>query len=110
MPDTSGFKQDHIGSYIEKDPDAELFYTIDWSSWLPTSELLTASTFSVSTITDDPNPMVVGSTSIINANKSVVRLTGGTAGYMYTVTNTITTDNDEVDTRRFRIKLEARYL
>ena len=110
MPDTSGFKKDITGVYIDKDPDAELFYTIDWSSWLPTNELLTISEFTASSILGDANPLTVGSTSIIEDTKAVVRLTGGSAGEIYTITNTITTDNDEVDTRRFRVKVSARHL
>lgn len=110
MPDTSGFRADHKGrAYIEKDPNAELSYTVDWTEWMPISTSLDVSTFSVSTIAGDPSPLVVGSSTTIN-DKAVVNLTGGTAGNTYTVTNTITSDNLDVDSRRFLVVVKERYL
>lgn len=110
MPNTSGFKQDVIGSYIDKDPHAQLTYTVDWSDWLPASTTLSTGTFTASTIANDANPLSIGATAIIDQNKSTVIISGGTAGEIYTVTNSITTNNGDVDRRRFRIRVVERHI
>lgn len=109
MPDTSGFKKDTVGSYIVKDPGAYLTYTVDWVDWLPGGDNLDTSTFTASTISGDASPLVIAANTIITT-QAVVEISGGTAGEIYTVTNTITTTNGETDKRRFRIKVEDRYL
>lgn len=109
MPDTSGFKKDTIGSYIAKDPGAYLTYTINWSDWLPGGDNLDTSTFTTSTVSGDAAPLTIAASTIIGSN-AVVEISGGTAGEIYTITNTITTTNGEIDKRRFRIKVEDRYL
>ena len=110
MPDTSGFQADHKGrAYIEKDPNAELSYAVDWSDWMPISTSLDISSFTVSTIAGDADPLTVGGSSILN-DQAIVNLTGGTAGNTYTVTNNITSDNLDVDSRRFLVVVKERYL
>lgn len=110
MPDTSGFKRDVGGAYIDKDPAASLTYTVDWTDWLPTNTNLSTGSFTVSTIANDSNPVVVGASAVIDQNKSTVILSGGTAGEIYTVVNTITTDNGDTDRRRFRLRVLERSL
>ena len=109
MPDFSGFKNATAGAYIEKDPGAELTYAVDWSDWLPSGTNLDSIEFTVNSISGDTAPIIVGSSTIID-NRATVILSGGTAGNIYTITNTIVTDNSDTDVRRFRIKVEERYL
>lgn len=109
MPDLSGFKRDVVGAYIEKDPDAELAYTVDWTDWMPAGSSLSTVSFATSGPAGDADPLVVGSESIV-ADKAVVTLRGGTDGTVYTVKCDIETDNGELDTRRFRVQVRARYL
>jgi len=109
MPDISGFKKDTIGSYIVKDPEAYLTYTVDWVDWVPGGDSLSTSTFTTSTISGDAAPIVIAATTTIGA-QAVVEISGGSAGELYTITNTITTTNGETDIRRFRIRVEQRYL
>ena len=111
MPDSTGFRADHLNrAYIEKDPTAELSYTVDWTQWLPLGTSIATSNFTVSTVTGDATPLAISNTLVINDQKCVVALTGGTAGEKYTVTNTIVTDNADKDSRRFIVVVKERYL
>ena len=109
MPDISGYKRDVVGAYIEKDPAATLDYTVDWSDWMPLSSNLNTAVFTTSTITGDTAPLTIDSTAVVN-DLAVAVISGGTAGEIYTITNTITTDNSETDSRQFRIKVVKRQL
>ncbi len=111
MTTQTGFRQDHLGSYIDKDPGAVLTYQIDWSDWMPANDTIANSTMTVSTVTGDPTPMLV-TDSGFQANTSITyaELDNGSAGNVYTVTNTITTTDGAVDVRRFRVKVVQRYL
>ena len=48
----TGFKQDRVGAYIEKDPFAVLDYTLDWSNWMPSGEVISSATVNDVTIID----------------------------------------------------------
>lgn len=109
MTTQTGFKQDVQGSYIEKDPAAQLIYTLDWSNWLDSGDHLANSVFTVDTIAGASNVTVVTS-GIQHNTHAYVELAGGTAGHTYTVTNTITTVNSATDVRRFKLKVVNRYL
>jgi hypothetical protein len=99
---TTGFKTDREGSYIVKDPQSKLDYSIDWSQWLSTEDVIVNSVFTISTIANDPAPITNQGTFTSNEIASVI-LSGGTIGNIYTITNTITTSNGLIDERFFRI-------
>lgn len=106
---TTGYKQDHKGSYIEKDPNAQLVYTIDWGAeWLSTGDELNQVSYTLETIQGDSNPLEIVSQGIQD-NKSYVELKNGSHKNVYTVTCEITTKDNNTDLRRFRIKCEERY-
>lgn len=107
MTTQTGFKQDTYGSYIEKDPAAVLVYSLNWNDWIETNETVATSVMTVSTIAGDPNAMTI-KTSGLTANVSYAELQAGSAGNVYTVTNTITTSDGAVDARRFRVKVVNR--
>lgn len=109
MTTQTGFKQDVQGSYIEKDPAAQLIYTVDWTAWLDTGDHVDSSTFTVGAIAGASNVTIVSS-GIQNNKLAYVELAGGTAGHTYTVTNTITTKDAAHDVRRFKLKVVNRYL
>ena len=110
MPDTSGFKRDVVGSYIEKDPVAVLTYTVSWINWLESGVSLATSEFTTSTIANDPSGIVVSSPVVVDGNKATISLSGGSAGNTYTITNTVTTNNGQTDSRRFRVDVRERVL
>lgn len=110
MTTKTGYKQDYKGSYIPKDPDSQLIYSIDWATeWLPTGDSLASASYTVETIDGDSSPLTKESSGI-QGGISYVELSGGTAGEIYTVTCTITTTDSNTDVRRFRVKVEDRYL
>lgn len=109
MATKTGFKQDYKGSYISKDPEAQLIYSVDWASeWLPTSTAITAVTHTV-TPTSATAPLTIEDQGI-QGGVTYVELSGGEAGEIYTVEVDITLDDDSQETRRFRIKCEERFL
>lgn len=110
MPDTSGFKRDVVGSYIEKDPVAVLTYTVSWINWLESGVSLATSEFTTSTIANDPSGIVVSSPVVVDGNKATISLSGGSVGNTYTITNTVTTNNGQTDSRRFRVDVRERQL
>ena len=125
MATLTGYKRDIDGLYIDKDPEAVLKYTIDWSNWLASGEQIVASrdidinsiptTFTTAvtpeTISGDANPLKCEAFVIANDGKAItMTLHGGTAGNIYKVTNTIVTDEFEVEEKFFRIVVKDRSL
>lgn len=109
MTTITGYKQDHKGSYIPKDPNAQLVYQIDWTTeWMPTGDSLDSVSYTVETITGDTNPLAIESQGI-QGGLTYVELSGGSDKNVYTVTCNIVTQDGITDTRRFRIKCEERY-
>lgn len=103
----TGFLRDQQGNYIAKDPDASLQYGVDWSQWLTAGDNLFSSTWTVETT--GTNAITYTSPFILD-NVALVTLENGQAGTIYTVANTIVTDEGWSDTRRFRVKVEPRFI
>ena len=111
MTQLTGFKQDHIGSYIDKDPGAVLTYSIDWSDWLYGGDAIASTLWTVTAITEDPagTALRIVSYGFLN-DVSYAQIDRGTTGEIYTVTCKITTTEGNTDFRKFRIKVNPRYL
>jgi hypothetical protein len=109
MTTLTGFQADRDGAFIDKDPEATLDYTIDWTNWMPASDTISTSSFAITSPAGDSDPITVDSNSNTNYKATAV-LTGGTAGNIYTVTNTIVTTNNITDRRFFRVTVKARSL
>ena len=107
MATLTGYKKDSESLFIDKDPEAVLIYTFDWTNWLgaaDASETISTSNWSVDTIAGDSDPIVVSSSVIATGNKkAVITLTGGTAGNIYTVRNIITTSDSQTERKFFRV-------
>lgn len=110
MSTITGYKKDTQGAYIDKDPGARLIYSMDWSEWLPTGDTLASVSYSISTVAGDANPIVKHGQGISGTAISYTELSGGSDGEIYTVTGTITTANGNTDVRRFKLKVNYRYL
>ena len=109
MATLTGYKRDNAGIYIDKDPEAELDYTLDWSEYLPEGVALSTASWSIDSISGDSDPLVAGASTIVGEQTTVV-ISGGTVGNIYTVRCTITTDNGNTDRRSFRISVKNRTL
>lgn len=86
-----------------KDPAAALDYGIDWSAALPTGVTISSSTWTAGT-------GLTASGGSINAaaTQTAVRLSVGTAGIDYEVTNQVTLSSGEVDERTVLIMVRQR--
>ena len=86
---------------FSKDPDAELPYTIDWSSWLDAGDTIATSAWVV------PSPL----TKLAESNTTtvaVVKIGGGVAGAEYAIVNSIVTTNGLKDDRTIVLYVEDR--
>lgn len=86
---------------VEKDPAAELSYTIDWTAWLTGADTVASAAWSV------PTGMTNEATNT-TGYKATITLSGGTAGSTYDVTCTITTVGGLIDKRTLRFMLVER--
>lgn len=111
MTQQTGYKKDLVGQYILKDPASTLTYEVDWTDWMPTGDTISSSSFAVSTVSGDTAAMSISLSGRVPSTERVyAKITGGSAGNTYTITNTVITDGGSTDVRRFRIKVEERYL
>lgn len=93
-----------------KDPNDVLEYSINWSNVLESSETISDVTHTVSTITDDSNPLAIdtskpSSGEIIEDEATKVWLMDGTAGKTYYVTSEIRTSASRVFNRKVKLKV-----
>ena len=107
MPTLTGFLADREGPYIEKDTEAVLDYSIDWGTWMPSGDSINTSTWAITAISGDTDALTVDSNAI-STNVATAVISGGTAGNIYTVSNTIATNNNITERRNFRISVKAR--
>jgi hypothetical protein len=107
MPSLTGFQEDRVGAYIDKDPYAVLDYSLDWTNWMPAGDTIASITVTAQTITGDASPLAVDSTT--NTNYIVTaNISAGTPGNIYNVEYRIVTTNGLKDSRNFRIKVLER--
>lgn len=79
----------------EKDPDATLDYTIDWSAWLTTiNDTIITSTWDMA-----DGPTWVDET--FTDTTTTIWLSGGTDGTLYAISNTIATEGGRTNSRDF---------
>lgn len=109
MATLTGFEKDNEGAYIEKDPTAELTYTVDWSSWLPSGQTITTSSWTLETISGDASPLV-NEAQVNTTTTATISISGGTTGKIYKVYNSITTGSGLIERRYFRISVKLRSL
>jgi hypothetical protein len=98
-----GFTATNTGLTIDKDPVAQLTYTLDWSEWLSGADTIATANWTAAARRNDPTPIVIESSSIVDSNKTSVELSGGQENKTYVITVTITTGDGLIDRRNFRI-------
>lgn len=103
----TGFLQTNTGLEIDKDTEAQLTYTFDWSNWLPTDDSVSTVEYSVAARRNDPTPVTI-ETSGVDGNNTYVELSGGQANKVYIVTAKVTTTEGLIDRRNFRLNVLAR--
>jgi hypothetical protein len=114
MASLTGFKRDNKGAFIEKHPDANIQYGVDWTDYLNSGDAINSATATIETITGDASPLALptdASTDVVVSGAVVnVRLNGGTSGNEYNVDVRINTVNGDADVRRFRIIIGPKHL
>lgn len=100
----TGFTQTIQGLTIDKDTEAQLLYTFDWSDWLPGNDTIVAAEYSLNVRVNDPDPLIKVSEGH-TPTTTFVELSEGQTGKNYNVTCKITTANGLVDRRFFRVKV-----
>ena len=103
----TGFEQTNTGLNIDKDSEARLTYTFDWSEWLADGDILAAAEYEVAARRNDPAAMTIETLGFTNT-QTYVEVSGGAEGKVYIVTAKITTENGLIDRRNFRINVVAR--
>lgn len=101
MATLTGYKTDRVGAYIEKDPYAQLDYSLDFTNWMPTGDTLNSVT-----VTADAGITVVSTSNTDYVATAII--SGGTAGTIYNIEYKITTTNALQDSRNIRIKVLER--
>ena len=102
-----GFFQTNTGLEIDKDPQAELTYTFQWSDWLDDGDGIASTEYSVVARRNDSSAITIESSGI-DGTKTYAVLSGGQADKVYTVTAKITTNDGAVDRRAFRVNVKNR--
>lgn len=87
--------------YYLKDPQAVLDYGFDWSRWLEGADFVTESSWTI------PDGLTM-ETEWFDGLTTAVRLSGGTVGVVYTVTNHIKTDAQREDDRSMTLRCTQR--
>ncbi len=104
----TGYQQDTQGSWIAKDPAAQLTYSMDWSQWLEEGDTISTVTYTLQVRANDPEPLIKESQGVQGDTLTFVEVSGGQVGKVYTVTANIETANGLIDSRYFRIRVENR--
>lgn len=107
MATLTGYKQDRVGQFIEKDPFAVLDFSLDFTNWMPAGDTLSTITVTAETISGDAAPLVIDSTNK-TSYVATANISGGTAGNIYNVEYKIVTNNSLKDSRNIRIKVIER--
>tara|TARA_B100000683_G_C12255352_1_gene459274 strand:+ start:69 stop:398 length:330 start_codon:yes stop_codon:yes gene_type:complete len=107
MATLTGYKQDRVGQFIEKDPFAVLDFSLDFTNWMPQGDTLSTITVTAESIAGDAAPLVIDSTNKTNF-VATANISGGTAGNIYNVEYKIVTNNSLKDSRNIRIKVIER--
>lgn len=115
MANITGFQKDSKGIFIVKDPTANIQYTLDWTEYLPTGNIISSASVSISTVSGDTAPLAFPTdastdVSIVSDKKVKIRLNAGSDKNVYQIACTIVTDAGDTDTRRFRVVVKENNL
>jgi hypothetical protein len=93
------------GDEVLKDPDAVLVYSWNWDAWLASDAQISSSTW----IITGPDAALTKANEIVapGARASRLKLSGGTLGKRYTVTNRIVTNESPAQTEDRSIKIRV---
>jgi len=92
-------------SYLLKDPDAVLDYSVDWGAEYLLGDIIAESEWSV--IPNDIDGVsIIGSD--FDATTSTVKAAGGLPGRIYSLVNEVVLDTGRMDSRSIVLRVEKR--
>lgn len=94
---------------VQMSNNGPLDWVIDWSVWLGGSDTITASTWEV-ICDDEVTPTLTVSASSFTGTNATVWLQGGTRELIYTVINTVETNDGRTQSRSFKLLSKASIL
>jgi hypothetical protein len=101
----TGFFQTNQGLEIDKDVEAVMIYTFDWSTWLDSGDTIATVDYTVAARINDPSPITIVDSGITDSDSDTyVQLGGGQVNKTYIVTAKVVTGNGVTDRRNFRVK------
>jgi hypothetical protein len=101
----TGFYQTNTGLEIDKDVEAQLIYTFNWSEWLSNNDTIATVEYTAAARRNDPTPIIIVNQGITdNSSDTYVELSGGQVDKTYIITAKVTTSDGITDRRNFRIK------
>jgi hypothetical protein len=92
-------------TFLLKDPDAVLDYSVDWGAEYLGSDLLSQSSWSV---TPEETGGVAVDGSNFDATTTTVKVGGGAPGHVYRLINEVVTASGRVDSRSIVLRVEKR--
>ena len=114
MANLTGFRRDNKGAFIEKHPNANIQYGVDFTDYLNSGDAIASASVSIESITGDSSPLQLPTDANTDVNIAgavvSVRVEGGTSGKEYDVDVQINTVNGDTDVRRFRIVIGPKHL
>lgn len=102
---STGFEVINQLLWIEKDPEAKLKYSFEWSQWLADGDTLDTVEYTIQARLNDPDPLTNESDGIVGDSLTFIELSGGQLDKVYVVTAKVTTTNGLIDRRNFRVKV-----
>lgn len=104
----AGFVVTNTGLEIDKDPEASLTYTFDWSEWVESGDTVATVEYDVAARRNDPTPPTLEGSGVSGDYKTFVTLSGGQTNKTYIVTAKVTTSDGLIDRRNFRLNVVNR--
>lgn len=92
-------------TYLLKDPEAVLDYSVDWGAEYLDGDLLAESAWAV--VPQEPGGLTIEA-SDFDATTTTVSAGGGIAGRLYRLVNGVVLQSGRVDSRSIVLRLEAR--
>ena len=86
-------------SNFQQCPASRLDYVVNWTNWLEDGDEIMASSWS-------SDPMLTFEDESFTDFQAVAFITGGDAGVIYTITNTITTDAGREHCQSFTLSVD----
>ncbi len=88
-------------THFTKDPDGIIDYTVRWTSWLPSGDTISSSSWTVP-------PGIVKVSESNDTVDAVIFLASGTVGVIYPVTNRIVTAGSRQNDQTISILIEEK--